>query len=147
MQVLLKRNVERIGQIGDIVSVKPGYARNYLLPGGFAVPVSEANLRLVEVEKQRHVESLKRREEEQARLAERLAVASVTIQAKATEDGRLFGSVAAEQIAEAFRDEGFAIEEDMVGLEEPIKEVGVYEAPIRLTPEAEVTCKVWVVGE
>ena len=147
MQVLLKQNVDKLGQIGDIVTVKSGYARNYLLPRGIAMPVSEPNLHLVELEKQKHVEAIKRREEELGRLAEQLAASSVTIQARANEEGRLFGSVDAARIAEAFRDEGYPVEEDMVGVEEPFKEVGVYEAPIRLTPEREVTCKVWVVGE
>jgi len=147
MQVLLKKNVEKLGQIGDIVEVKPGYARNYLLLQGLAVPVSEANLKLVEREKKQHELELKKREEELRQLAERLASASVTIQSKANEEGHLFGSVSAQQIADCLINEGYRVEARQIQLAEPIKDLGVYEIPIQLLQDLSVSFKVWVVGE
>lgn len=147
MQLLLKKDVEKLGQIGDIVDVKNGYARNYLLPRGLAVPVNESNLRMVESAKASRSEALARQQEELRQLADRLAGASVTIPAKANEEGHLFGSVSAQQIADALVREGFQVAERMVRLEEPLKEVGVYEVPIQLNPELAPSCKVWVVGE
>ena len=147
MQLLLKKDVEKLGQIGDIVDVKNGYARNYLLPRGLGVPVNESNLRMVESAKASRSEALARQQEELRQLADRLAGASVTIPAKANEEGHLFGSVSAQQIADALVREGFQVAERMVRLEEPLKEVGVYEVPIQLNPELAPSCKVWVVGE
>ena len=147
MQVLLKKDVEKLGQIGEIVKVKTGYARNFLLPQGIAVPVSEANLRLVKREKALRREALERQEEELRQMADRLAGASVTIPSKANEEGHLFGSVSAQQVADALVQEGFQVVERMVRLEEPIKEVGVYEVPVQLTSDLAASCKVWVVGE
>ena len=147
MQVLLKKTVETLGQIGDIVEVKNGYARNYLLPQGVAVPVTPANLKLVEAEKQKHELALKKREEELRQLAERLSAASVTIQAKANEEGHLFGSVSAQQIADALITDGYQLDAGQIQLAEPIKELGVYEIPVQLLPDLSAACKVWVVGE
>jgi len=147
MQVLLKKNVEKLGQIGDIVDVKAGYARNYLLPQGLAVNVSPANLKLVEVEKKRHEQEIEKQKDELRALAERLAGASVTIQAKANEEGHLFGSVGAQRIAEAFNDDGYQVDARQIQLSEPIKELGVYEIPVQLLEDLNVSCKVWVVGE
>ena len=147
MQVLMKKNLEKLGQIGDVVTVKSGYARNYLLPLGLAVPLTDANRKLMEIEKQKHQNFLTKREEELSHLGEKLAAASVTIQSKANEEGHLFGSVSAQQIAEALNDEGYPVEARMVQLETPIKEVGVYEVPVQLKPDLTATTKVWVVGE
>ena len=147
MQVLLTRSVDDLGEIGDIVNVKSGYARNYLLPQGLAAPVTDANLRLVAVDKKRRQESLERREEELTQLAERLSSASVTIQARANEEGRLFGSVDAGQIADALSEEGYPVEAEMALLDEPIREVGVYDVPIQVKPDTQAVCKVWVVRE
>lgn len=147
MQVLLRKDVERLGQIGAVVDVKPGYARNYLLPQGLAVTLTPGNIRRVEIEKlrdeqQRHVE-----EQEMKLLAERLSSASITISAKANEEGHLFGSVTAEKIADMLLADGYKIEEKMIQLTEPIKELGVVEVPIQLKPDLVSSCKVWIVAE
>ena len=147
MQVLLKKDVERLGHIGDVVNVKPGYARNYLVPQGFAVAVTTGNLRRVEILRQRAEEDLRKREQELATLAESLKAVSVTIAAKANEEGHLFGSVTPARIAEALQAEGYKVEEKMVQLAEPIKECGTMDVPIQINPELAVTCKVWVVAE
>jgi len=147
MQVLLRKDVDRLGKIGEVVEVKNGYARNYLLPQGFAVPLTPGNLRRVQILKQRTEEERVKRDQEIAGLAENLKSVSITIAAKANEEGHLFGSVSAAMIAEALDAEGYKVDEKTVQLPEPIREVGVVEVPIRLTPELESFCKVWVVAE
>jgi len=147
MQVLLRKNVEKLGQIGDIVNVKVGYARNYLLTRGFAMEVTDANLKVAESEKKKHQEMLKKRDEELAQMAERLNGASVTISSAANAEGHLFGSVSAQQIATALSDEGYPVDAKMLQMAEPLKEVGVYDIAIQLKADLTATCKVWVVGE
>ena len=147
MQILLRQEVDRLGQIGDVVSVKPGYARNYLIPQGLAVTLTAGNIRRVEIEKRKAQEASQRQDEELASLAEQLKSASITISAKANEEGHLFGSVAAAQIAEMLEAEGYKVEERMIQLAEPIKELGVIEVPIQVKPELMSSCKVWVVAE
>ncbi|MEM7201127.1 MAG: 50S ribosomal protein L9 [Planctomycetota bacterium] len=145
MEVLLKRGIETLGRIGDVVSVKPGYARNYLLPLGFAVPVTKANLEEIEKERARALA------EEQSRIsglkdvAERLSATSVTIEGRANEEGHLFGSVNASQIATAIREKGFAVEEKSVRLEAPLKEIGVFDVTVHLHAGVDAVIKVWVV--
>jgi len=147
MRVLLRENVERLGKMGEIVDVKPGYARNYLLARGLAVEVTPGNLRRIAILKQRAEEEQRRRQQELAALAENLKTVSVTIAAKANEEGHLFGSVNAARIAEALQAEGYPVEEKMIQLPEPIKECGVVDVPLQLTPELTSSCKVWVVAE
>lgn len=147
MQVLLRKDVERLGRIGDVVDVKTGYARNCLLPQGVAVPITPGNLRRVEILKVRGEEELRRRGEALAGLAENLKSVSITIAAKANEEGHLFGSVSAAGVAEVLQAEGYKVDEKMVQLSEPIKELGVIEVPIRLSAEVETFCKVWIVAE
>ncbi|HEB54496.1 MAG TPA: 50S ribosomal protein L9 [bacterium] len=147
MELLLKQNVEHLGRTGDVVDVRPGYARNYLLPRGMAVMVTKSNM--AEVERARAMALA----EEQARvaglkdLATKLAEASVTIEGKANEDGHLFGSVGAVQIAAALRDKDIPVDDKQVRLENPLKEIGVYDVAVHLHADVEATIKVWVVQQ
>ena len=147
MELLLKQNVEHLGRTGDVVDVKPGYARNFLLPRGLAVLVTKSNI--AEVERVR-AQALA---EEEARvsglkdLGAKLADQSVTIEGKANEEGHLFGSVNAAQIAAALRDKDVPVGDKMVRLENPLKEIGVYDVAIHLHAEVEATIKVWVVQQ
>ena len=147
MELLLKQNVEHLGRTGDVVDVKPGYARNYLLPRGLAVLVTKSNI--ADVERAR-AQALA---EEEARLAglkdlgAKLADQSVTIEGKANEEGHLFGSVNAAQIAAALREKDVPVDDKMVRLENPIKEIGVYDVAIHLHADVEATIKVWVVQQ
>lgn len=146
MQVLLRKEVDRLGHIGDVVNVKPGYGRNYLLARGLAMAVTPANIKRVEVEKKKHEEDRKLLDQELAGAAEKLKGVSITIAAKANEEGHLFGSVTPAQIAEMLLAEGFKIEEQMIRIE-PIKELGVVDVPIQLKADLLTSCKVWVVAE
>jgi large subunit ribosomal protein L9 len=147
MELLLRQNVEHLGRVGDVVKVKPGFARNYLLPMGLAVPVTKANL--AEIEHARAVALA----EEQARMAtykelvQKLAETSVTVEGRANEEGHLFGSVNQAQIALALREKGFAIDEKMVRLEQPLKEIGVFDVTLHLHQGVDATIKVWVVQQ
>ncbi len=145
MEVLLKRTVENLGMLGDVVNVKPGYGRNYLLPRGIAIRVSEANVQMIERERKLA------RTEELARvgnlqlLADTLAETSVTVEGRANEEGHLFGSVNAAQIAAALQARGVPVEERQIRLEHPLKEIGVFDVPVHLHSDIEAITKVWVV--
>ena len=147
MELLLKQNVEHLGRTGDVVDVKPGYARNYLLPRGMAVLVTKSNIAEVERARAQAIA------EEEARVAglkemgNKLADVSVTIEGKANEDGHLFGSVNASQIAAALREKDIAVDDKMVRLENPLKEIGVYDVTVHLHADVEAPIKVWVVQQ
>ena len=147
MELLLKQNVEHLGRTGDVVDVKPGYARNFLLPRGLAVLVTKSNIAEVERARAQAIA------EEEARVAglkemgNKLADVSVTIEGKANEDGHLFGSVNASQIAAALREKDIAVDDKMVRLENPLKEIGVYDVTIHLHADVEAPIKVWVVQQ
>jgi len=147
MELLLKQNVEHLGRTGDVVDVKPGYARNYLLPRGMAVLVTKSNIAEVERARAQAIA------EEEARVAglkdmgNKLADVSVTIEGKANEEGNLFGSVNASQIAAALREKDIAVDDKMVRLENPLKEIGVYDVTIHLHADVEAPIKVWVVQQ
>jgi len=147
MQILLRKDIEGLGHIGDVVNVKPGYGRNYLLPRQWAVAVTPGNIRRVESEKKKAEEARKVLDQELDGMAERLKQVSVTIPAKANEEGNLFGSVTAEQIAGLLQAEGYKVEEKMIQLTEPVKELGVVEISIQLKPGLLSSCKIWVVAE
>lgn len=147
MQLLLNQTIEHLGRTGDVVDVKPGYARNYLLPRGMAVMVTKGNM--AQVERAR----AKALAEEEARLAglkdmaSKLGEVSVTIEGKANDEGHLFGSVSAAQIAASLRDKGVPVEDKQVRLENPIKEIGVYDVVVHLHADVESQIKVWVVQQ
>ena len=145
MQILLKTNVEHLDRLGDVVAVKPGYARNYLLPLGLAVPVTKANLALIEKDRSRAHAEEQARIESMREFATRLEQASVTIEGRANEDGHLFGSVTAASIADALRERGLTVDPKAIRLEHPIKEIGVYDVVVHLHADVNTTVKVWVV--
>jgi len=147
MEVLLRREVEKLGNAGDLVKVAPGYARNYLLPQGLAVTVSKENLRLIEGERKKVVQEEVERVDGLRELAQKLADASITIAEKASPEGHLYGSVGPQQVAAALQEQGFEIDSKMVLLDEPIKELNVYDVPVRFHTDIEATCKVWVVSD
>jgi len=145
MKVLLRRNVSRLGQIGDVVDVKPGYARNYLLPSRLGVTPTEANLKAIEADKQRYLETVaKERAEVEARAA-LVHGKEVTIAARATEEGHLYGSVGPAQIAAAMVAEGSFIEADDIALDEPIHQLDKYDVRVKFAHDVTATIHVWVV--
>ncbi|HHT9126963.1 MAG TPA: 50S ribosomal protein L9 [Candidatus Brocadiia bacterium] len=147
MDVLLKKDVIKLGRMGEVVNVAEGYARNYLLPRGFATTVNPTNLKQIDIAKKKYETKVKEEKEKLQAVAEKLSECSITINAKANEEGRLFGSVTAEQIVEMLKKEGYPIEKEMILLESPIKQCDVYNVPISLHPEIQTQCKVWVIRE
>jgi len=145
MQLLLNKNIENLGRIGDVVTVKPGYARNYLLPMGHAVPVTKANLAQIEKVRERALAEERERLGSMKEFASRIEQTSVTIEGRANEEGHLFGSVTATQVSEALRERGLTVEAKTIRLDHPIKEIGVYDITVHLHPEVDATIKVWVV--
>jgi large subunit ribosomal protein L9 len=145
MEVILNQDVDKLGKAGAIVRVKDGFARNFLIPNGLALPLTPTNLKRLEQEKQRKILQLEKDKKESLGLKERLDNFSLTIPALTQEEDRLYGSVATQDIAQALKEEGFEIDKNSIILEQPIKSLGIYEVPIKLHPEVNVTIKVWIV--
>lgn len=149
MKVILKRSVENLGESGEVVSVKPGYARNYLLPQGLAYEASDANLRRVEEERKAEEERAKRDYLEGRRRLSQLEGTVLEFTARASEEGRLFGSVSAGDIQERLNALAldFEVDRRQVLLEEPLKDVGEHRVGIRLHKDVETEIGVHVSRE
>jgi large subunit ribosomal protein L9 len=145
MKVLLRQDVPSLGVIGDVVDVRPGYARNYLLPQHVAVEPTDANLKRIEQERKERAKREKERMETLKGIAKRLQGTSVTIRAKANELGHLFGSVTESHIAQALKDEGFDVEPEKIALAQPIRTLDKFRVPIHLAPDVDAEIDVWVV--
>ena len=145
VSVLLLEDYESLGEVGEIVGVRPGYARNYLLPSGIATVPTAAALQQVERAKKAAAAQRAQRAAELQELATALANRSITLEQRASEEGHLFGSVGAAAIVEALTAAGLPITEKMVQLEEPIKELGIFNVPIRISAEQVAELRVWVV--
>jgi large subunit ribosomal protein L9 len=145
MKLLLQRNIQNLGNIGDIVHVKDGYGRNMLLPQGLAVEVTKDNLNRFESTKRKLIALEQETKEKFQVLTKELEKASCTIIANSSEEGHLYGSVGARDIARQFAAENLEVDSKCILLEEPIKELGIYKVRIRLHPDVECEAKVWVV--
>jgi large subunit ribosomal protein L9 len=145
VQLLLIQSVDHLGKQGDIVTVKRGYALNYLLPQGLATVATDHHKRMVEKHRSRLQEIEKARLASLRQLADSIAKQSVTIEANANEEGHLYGSVNANEIAAALKGAGFHITTDQVRLEGPLKELGLYTVKVHLHQEIDAELKVWVV--
>jgi large subunit ribosomal protein L9 len=147
MQVILKQKIQGLGDRGDVVKVKEGYARNFLFPKGLALVSTPSQRRVLEEESRLHVvRDVKLKQNVQA-LAEKMKGLSCTLVVQAGEEDKLYGSVTGHDIAKAISDQGFAIDHKQIVLEEPIKKLGVYSVSVRLHREVEVPVKIWVVKE
>ena len=147
MKVILKSDVDRLGKSGEVVTVAPGFARNYLMPKGMALEASSRNLELIEIEKKRNVKVEQRRREEAEAEAKKLEQLSLTINKQAGESDKIFGTVTAMEIAEAMAKEGHVIDKRKISLEEPIKTLGIYTVPVKLHAGVIAQVKLWVVKE
>lgn len=144
VKVILKEDMEKLGAEGDVVEVKPGYARNYLLPQGLAYEASEANVRRLEEEKRLAEERAKRDYLEARRRAAQLEDVALTFHARAGEEGKLFGSVTAADIADRLNegDLDFEMDRRRIELDEPLKQLGAFMVPIKLHQDVEVEVEV-----
>ena len=147
MKVILKQDVEKLGKTGDIVKVAPGYGRNYLVPRKFAVEATPGNIKIIEIEKLALAKRDQRDKNSAALLAQELLKLTVIVKKRTGEEGALYGSVTAQDIAEFLAARQIEIDKRKIHLEEPIKAVGEYQVPVRLHREVTVSIKVIVDSE
>lgn len=145
MKVILRNNVEKLGNAGELVDVKPGYARNYLIPNGFALLATESNRAVFENEKKQLATRMAKDKESAEALAQKLEAASVTIPATVGDNDQMFGSVTSQDIADNLKSQGIEIDKRKIILEEPIKALGLYTVDVKLHTEVIGKVKVWVV--
>lgn len=144
VQLLLRTNIESLGRIGDVVDVKPGYARNYLLPYGHAVPITPDNQKSVEKERRAHMEREQLRMVEAKDLAAKLENMALEISVRTNDEGRLYGSVTPLMISQSLAQKGFAVSASAVRLKANIDEVGIHEVPIHLHHDVDTSLQVKV---
>lgn len=147
MQVILRERIEQLGEAGEIVDVKPGYGRNYLIPKGLAYEATTANKRRLEAERARTAAKEAETMGEAQKRAAAIEGISLTFHARAGQEGKLFGSITAGDIADKLAEQGIQIDRRMIELDEPIKALGVTSVPVRLHTDVRPELKVWVIAE
>ena len=147
MEIILRQAVESLGHPGDVVTVKNGYARNYLLPRGFAFEATPGNLKRINAERSRLEAAENERRDGASDLAKKLEEVQLTFSARVGEEGKLFGSVTSSDIAEQLAAQGFNIEKRLIDLHEPIKALGVYRVPVKLHADVKPEIRVWVIKQ
>ena len=145
MKVILKEDITTLGNCGDVITVKDGYGRNYLLPRNLAIEAKRGNLRAIEeVKKQKRLHDNKKKREAE-RIKEKLEKISCTAEVLVGEEDKVFGSVTSSTIAELLTEKGFKIDRRRILLEEPLKALGVYTVGVKVESEVIANLKVWVV--
>jgi large subunit ribosomal protein L9 len=147
MEVILREDIEKLGHRGAVVKVAPGYARNYLLPKKLAVAATEANKKIIAQEREAWLRREAKVQSEAEELGKLLASVTLTISQRAGEEGHLFGSVTAKDVADALEKQNFSIDRKKIQLDENIRQVGEYKVPVRLHREVTVPVTVNVVAE
>lgn len=145
MKVILREDLENLGKCGDIVEVKSGYGRNYLLPRNLAIPASRGNLKAIgEVTAQKTLRDKKLRREAE-RIKDHIERMSCTAEVNVGEEDRMFGSITTSIVADLLKEEGVTVDRRKIMLEEPIKNLGVYTVPIKIATDVIANLKLWVV--
>ncbi len=147
MKIVLRTDVNGLGKRGDIAEVADGYARNYLLPRGFAYEATPGNLKRISAERSRLEAAESERRDAATDLAKRLEEVQLTFSARVGEEGKLFGSVTAADIAQQLEAQGHHVERRQIDLHEPIRALGVYRVPLRLHADVRPEIKVWVIKQ
>jgi large subunit ribosomal protein L9 len=147
MKVILRKEHEKLGNVGDVVDVKDGYARNFLLPRNIAFPATAGAVAALEEEKKQAERRLSKELKGSEKIAAELEKVSITIQMQVGEDEKLFGSVTSQMIADQLKEKGFNIDKRIIALEEPIKALGIYTVDVKLHQNVTGKVKVWVVRE
>jgi large subunit ribosomal protein L9 len=147
MKVILRQNTEGLGQIGEVIDVKDGYARNFLIPRKLAYAALKGNIKALEEEKK----TLSKKKEQELAASETLAAelekVSVTIPVQVGEEDKIFGSVTTQMISDALKEKGHEIDKRKIEIDEPIKALGIYGVSVKLHPSVNAKIKVWVVRE
>ncbi len=147
MKVILRKDHEKLGRIGDVVEVRDGFARNYLIPLEIAYQVTPGNRRALEEEKKQAVQRQTKELRSAEKLADELGKLSVTLPMQVGEDDKLFGSVTTQMIADALSEKGCNVDKRKIEVEEPIKVLGIYTVNVKLHPNVVGKVKVWVVRQ
>jgi large subunit ribosomal protein L9 len=147
MKIILRQDHEKLGKLGDIVDVKDGYARNYLIPRKIGYQATQGNLRALEEDKKQHVMRQEKDLHHSEKIAVELEKLSITLKVKVGEDEKLFGSVTSQMVADALQEKGVKIDKRVIELEEPIKALGIYTVNVKLHANVMGKVKVWVVSE
>ncbi|KHE92352.1 MAG: 50S ribosomal protein L9 [Candidatus Scalindua rubra] len=147
MKILLKKEIKKLGNVGDVVDVANGYARNYLLPKKLATVVTKGNIEQINLQMLKNKQKLNEEIKNLQILAGEIANMSYTITVKTNKEGKLFGSVTANDIAKVLSEKGFQIDEKMIVLEAPIKKCDMYNIKVVLHPDVNAQCRVWIVSE
>jgi large subunit ribosomal protein L9 len=148
VKIILQKEVEKLGVPGDVVTVADGYARNYLVPRGMAVPASKGAVRHAESLRRAHGSRVNKAKAEAEELAGRLSATPIVVTARAGEEGRLFGSITTADLAEEIaKQAGQAIDRRDIHLDEPIRSLGAHEVSVRLHPEVNATLSIQVEAE
>jgi large subunit ribosomal protein L9 len=147
MEVILREDIKTLGRAGELVRVKPGYARNYLLPQGLAYEATEGNKKRIAAESKARAARGQAEKAEAERIAGALSAVSLTLSGKAGEEGKLFGSITAQDIADALAREGHTVDRRRIELEHPIKTLGPHAVVVRVHPEVHAEVRVSVVAE
>jgi large subunit ribosomal protein L9 len=145
MEVILNKDVEKIGKAGSIVKVKEGFARNFLFPHNLAKAATAGSFKQREKDKQIKLAQSAKVKAESEEVKKRLSAISLTISALTQAGEKLYGGISAHDVAVALKEEGFSIDKNAIDLAEPIKSLGVYELSVKLHPEVIATLKLWVV--
>jgi large subunit ribosomal protein L9 len=144
MNIILMENVEKLGHVGDVVKVKDGYARNYLLPRHLGVPATEGNIKRIEKEKARRLAQEEVVKKEAEKKAEALSKISLTIATEVNDQEKLYGAISETEILEAFHAEGQTIDKKSLVLEKPIDDLGIFEIGVKLHPQVIAKIRLWV---
>jgi len=147
MKIILKQDYANLGQAGEIVDVKAGFANNLLIPRGIAITATKSNLRIFEEQKKINASKINKERATAEELAQQLEKVSCTASVAVGEEDRVFGSVTSQTIADLLVEKGFEIDKRKIVLAEPIKALGIYDVPIKLHHDVEAKVKVWVVKE
>ena len=145
MKIILVKDMDDLGIEGDMVEVSDGYARNYLIPKGLALPATVQNIKMVEMKKRKIETNKIKKKDEALKLKELIEKVTLTIRQKAGEGEKLYGSVTSMSISKALKAEGIKIDKKKIVLQQPIKQLGSYDVPIRLHPEVQAMIKIDVI--
>jgi len=147
MQIILREDVDNLGEAGELVTVRDGYGRNYLIPKGFAVLATPRNMRRMEHERRVIDQHRARVAKDAATIKGQIESLSLTVAKQTGEEGKLFGSVTTREVAAALKEEGIEVDRKKIRVEEPIKSLGVFTIAIKLTADVVANLKLWVVAK
>jgi large subunit ribosomal protein L9 len=145
MKVILTEDIDRLGKIGDVVTVKEGFARNFLIPKNKARPATPGNMKALESVRKKEASEAAKHVVAARALANRISNISLTISVQAGDEEKLFGSVTADTVSDSLKEEGVEIDKKDIVIEEPIKKLGVYQVTVKVHPEVKASLRLWIV--